>query len=113
MAHADPRVHTEITEIGIRVFKDEIVLPKFFILARNRLRIGSRGHGKPSHTGVGRDSVNRRLLLLSRGPSSKVGVSEWGDTWMQILTSFFTMLLKKNLQLEDTETPSVPVTNPL
>jgi hypothetical protein len=43
MAHADPRVHTEITEIGVRVFKDEIVLPKFFILARNRLRSGSPG----------------------------------------------------------------------
>jgi len=79
MAHADPRVHTEITEIGIRVFKDEIVLLKFFLLAPNQLRIGSRGHGKPSHTGVGRDSINRHLLLLPRGLGSKVSVSEWGD----------------------------------
>jgi hypothetical protein len=32
---------------------------------------------------------------------------------MQILTSFFTTPLKKNLQLEGIETPLVPVTNPL
>jgi hypothetical protein len=47
MAHADPRVHVEIAEIGIQVFKDKTLLPKFFLLSRNRLRIGSWGHGKP------------------------------------------------------------------
>jgi hypothetical protein len=50
--------------------------------------------------------------LFQLGP---LDLYKWGDTWMQILTSFFTTLLikNKNLQLEDTETPPVPVTNPL
>jgi len=47
MAHADPLVHAEIAEIGIQVFKDGTLLPKFFLLSRSRLRIRSRGHGKP------------------------------------------------------------------
>ncbi len=81
MAHADPRVHTKITENITRVFKDETLLPKFFLLACNRLRILSRGHGKSSHTGVGRDSVNRHMLLLPRGPGSKFGAWERGESF--------------------------------
>jgi hypothetical protein len=52
------------------------------------------------------------VFLFQLGP---LDLYKWGDTWMQILTSFFTTLLikNKNLQLEDTETPPVPVTNPL